>query len=577
MKKTAAWLAVHALEQLGIRYTFGIPGVHNTELYDELNNSRTIEPVLVTHEGCGAFMADAVSRVSTDTIGALAIVPAAGFTHAASGIGEAFLDGIPMLVISGGVRTDTGRRYQLHGIDLVALARPLTKAAFRVERHADVVPTIHEAYRIATTGVPGPVLVELPVNLQLFPGEAGDIPVWTAPPPPALPPMDAIREACDLLMQSSKPGIFVGWGARHATDEIAAIAEILQAPVSTTLQGLAAFPADHPLHAGFGFSPSAVPAARNAFEGCDALLAAGTRFGEIPTGSFAAVVPAALVHVDIDPQVFDANYPARVKLPGDAKAVLAAILAELRTRDARLRNTTLLQQIARDKEAYREAWRAHDSAGRVNPVRFFDELRRQMPADAITVLDDGNHTYLTAELFPMGRGGQLLTPTDFNAMGYAVPAAIGAKLARPERDVFAIVGDGCFRMTCMEIVTATSRGLGIAYFVFNDGHLSQIAQAQEMPYNRKPCTVLGEVDIEAVARAVGAEYVDMPNEGAIAGAIERARRACATGRPVIVDVAIDYSRRTAFTSGTTKSTFQRFPLRDRLRFAGRALVRKVTG
>ena len=129
----------------------------------------------------------------------------------------------------------------------------------------------------------------------------------------------------------------------------------------------------------------------------------------------------------------------------------------------------------------------------------------------------------------------------------------------------------------MEIVTATSRGLGIAYFVFNDGHLSQIAQAQEMPYNRKPCTVLGEVDIEAVARAVGAEYVDMPNEGAIAGAIERARRACATGRPVIVDVAIDYSRRTAFTSGTTKSTFQRFALRDRLRFAGRALVRKVTG
>ena len=577
MKKTAAWLAVHALEQLGVRYTFGIPGVHNTELYDELNNSASITPVLVTHEGGGAFMADGFSRASDGGVGVLAIVPAAGLTHAASGIGEAFLDGVPMLVITGGTRTDTGRRYQLHGIDQLAIARSFTKAAYRIERHADVVPTIFEAYRIATSGVPGPVLVELPVNLQLFPGDAGEVPKWVPAPAAAAPDEALIAEAADLLCNAKHPGLFVGWGARNAFEDMAAIAERLQAPVSTTLQGLCAFPGSHPLHAGFGFSPSAIPAARNAFQDCDAMLAVGTRFSEIPTGSFAARVPASLVHVDIDPQVFDANYPARVAIAGDAGVVLAALRREIERRAPKPASMAVRQQIARDKAAYLDEWRRHDAKGRVNPVRFFDELRRQMPADAVTVLDDGNHTFLTAELFSLGEGSRLLTPTDFNAMGYAVPAAIGAKLARPDREVFAIVGDGCFMMTCMEIVTAVTQGLGIAYFVFRDGHLSQIAQAQEMPYNRKPCTALGEVDFAALAAATGAAYVPMPDEPSIAGAIAEARRHAKSGRPVIVNVSIDYSKRTAFTSGTTKSTFRRFPFMDRMRFATRALLRKVKG
>ncbi|OGB25467.1 MAG: acetolactate synthase large subunit [Burkholderiales bacterium RIFCSPLOWO2_02_FULL_57_36] len=577
MKKTAAWLAVYAMEQLGIKFTFGIPGVHNTELYDELNNSKTVTPILVTHEGGAAFMADGVSRASTDTIGALAIVPAAGLTHASSGIGEAFLDGIPMLVFTGGIRTDTGKRFQLHEIDQLEIAKPITKAAFRILRHEDVVSTIFEAYRIATSGEPGPVLIELPVNLQLFPGEVGELPRWMPPSALAAPDPDLIRRAADVLLGAKKTGLFVGWGARMAIEEITAIAELLQAPVSTTLQGLASFPADHPLHVGFGFSPSAVPAARNAFQQCDAMLAVGTHFGEIPTGSFSAVVPPALVHVDINPDVFNANYPAHVAIAGDAKAVLSALLAELRSRGGRPVNSELQTQIARDKRAYREEWYAHDSKGRVNPARFFDELRRQMPDDAVTVLDDGNHTFLTAELFGLHRGARLLTPTDFNAMGYAVPAAIGAKLAQPEKEVFAIVGDGCFMMTCMEIVTAAANGLGVIYFIFHDGELSQIAQAQEIPYNRKPCTVLPGVNIEGIAMATGAAYIDMPNQSRIAPAISEARRLAQEGRPVIVDIAIDYTKRTAFTSGTAKSTFKRFPLSQRVRFAGRALLRKVTG
>ena len=157
-RTTAASLAVRALEEVGVTHTFGIPGVHNTELYDELDRSEKITPVLVTSEFNGGFMADAMSRVGSG-VGCLALVPAAGFTHAASGIGEAMLDGIPMLVITGGVRSDGEFGYQLHQMDQLELAKGLTKAAFRAERVADVPGMIHEAYRIATTGTPGPVLV----------------------------------------------------------------------------------------------------------------------------------------------------------------------------------------------------------------------------------------------------------------------------------------------------------------------------------------------------------------------------------------------------------------------------------
>jgi acetolactate synthase-1/2/3 large subunit len=188
MRKTGAQLLRYALEQVGVRFTFGIPGVHTTELYDELNASEHITPVLVTHEGGGAFMADAISR-TTDAPGTLLVVPAAGLTHAASGIAEAFLDGIPMLVISGGIRTDSGHRYQLHDIDQSALMKPITKAQFRLLRHQDVVPTLFEAVRIAYDGEPGPVYVEMPLNIAAFAGEVeGELPVFRPAAAPSLPP-----------------------------------------------------------------------------------------------------------------------------------------------------------------------------------------------------------------------------------------------------------------------------------------------------------------------------------------------------------------------------------------------------
>jgi acetolactate synthase-1/2/3 large subunit len=577
MKKNGAWMAVRALEALGIRYTFGIPGVHNTEIYDELNSSEQITPILVTHEGGASFMADGVSRTSDQT-GTLVIVPAAGATHAASGIGEAFLDGIPMLVICGGIRTDLDKKYQLHELDQHAFLKALTKASFLVRTHEEIVPTLFKAWEIAHSDEPGPVFVEIPVNLQMFPGEVAPL-----PPVPVIARNHRaagadFQRAAQMLMAAKKPAMFLGWGSRHAFDLTRAIAEHLQAPVATTLQGLSVFPGNHPLHVGFGFGAAAVPAARNAFADCDCMLAVGTRFAEIATGSYGVTVPSKLIHADINPKVFNANYPAAVALEGDAVAVLTALLEELRKAGAgRTANSELHARIQKDKQAYRDEWLGHDSQGKVNPALFFGALRGAVPDDAIAVVDDGNHTYLTAELFPVHQSKALIVPTDFNAMGYAVPASIGAKLVNPEREVFAIVGDGAFTMTCMEIVSATRLGLGIVYYVFHDGELSQIAQAQEIPFNRKPCTALGAIDFNGVAIATGAEYIKVENNEGVVAAIAKARETAAGGRCVIVDLIMDYSKRTAFTQGAVKTNFKRFPLAQRLRMVGRALKRKITG
>lgn len=578
MKKTGAWLVRYALEQMGIRFTFGIPGVHNTELYDELGKSELIKPVLVTHEAAGAFMADAVSRTSSHT-GTLVIVPAAGAAYASAGIGEAYLDGIPMLVISGGTRTDQPYKFQLHEMDQQNFLGEITKKTYKVMAHEDIVPTLFEAYQIANQGEPGPVFIEIPVNLQLFTGEVSALPQFHGLNEfTGIIEQGLINLAVDLLASAKKPGIFVGWGARDASLWLQKIASLLNAPVSTTLQGLSCFPASHPMHVGMGFGDYSVPAASNAFKECDCLLAVGTRFAEIPTGSFAADVPENLIHVDINPGVFNANYPAKVAIEGDAAAVLEKLWDGLQVAvPLDETDTELEREIQADKREYAQQWLRHDSGDRVNPYRFFSTLHEHMDHDGYVVVDDGNHTFLAAELLPVNRPKHFISPTDFNCMGYAVPAAIGAQFANRNQQVVAIVGDGAFTMTCMELVTAVSHNLGCIVFVFSDGELSQISQAQEVPYNRKTCSLLGKLDVSGVAKATGTEFIALDNNAQLDDVMNQAFELAAKHRPVLVDVRIDYSKRTRFTEGVLATNLKRFDLSTKARFVSRALLRKVTG
>ncbi|MDR2853523.1 MAG: thiamine pyrophosphate-binding protein [Burkholderiaceae bacterium] len=577
MHLTGAQLVRYALEQLGVRFTFGIPGVHNTEIYDQLASSSQMTPIRVTHEGNGAFMADAVSRTS-DEPGTLLIVPAAGTALAYAGIGEAFLDGIPMLVITGGVRTDHGFGYQLHEIDQLDMVRAITKGRWRVNTHADIVPTLFEAWRVATEGEPGPVFVEIPVNLQLFPGPVTELPPLPAFAAPPAPEAAAIEQAAALLAHAKRPGFFLGWGARDATAQAIALAERLNAPVATTLQGLSVFPENHPLHVGMGIGPAAVPAATHAFADCDVLLAVGNRFAEIATGSYGLEPRWKLIHIDLNPKVFNVNYPAQIAITADARLALDALLTALSSpacAPVAPVDQALRERIAQDKQKYLDEWLRHDSRGRVNPARFFQALRRRLADEAYLIADDGNHTFLVAELFPARRSKHVLSPTDFNCMGYCVPAAIGVKLTHPEAQVVGIVGDGAFLMTGLEIITAAEHRLGVVYYVFNDGELSQISQIQTLPYNRKTCSVLPEVRLRGIAEAVGAAYIEMRSDEDIERVIADADTRARGGQPVVVDVRIDYSKPARFNQGIIKTTFGRMDWNDKLRVLGRAAWRRV--
>jgi len=214
MKKSGAELAVFALEQIGVNHTFGIPGVHNTELYDALNSSKQITPILVTHEGGAAFMADAVSR-TTNSIGTLVVVPAAGITHAMSGIGEAFLDGIPMIIITGGVRRDSGKSYQLHQVDHKKLLSAIVKKVFLTQHHRDIIPGIYEAYEIATTGTPGPVFIEIPSNILMFKDEVEELSEYKIRSHKRPIDQMQIKQAANMLKQAEHPCLYIGWGAVH--------------------------------------------------------------------------------------------------------------------------------------------------------------------------------------------------------------------------------------------------------------------------------------------------------------------------------------------------------------------------
>src|SRR5699024_3555844 len=219
----------------------------------------------------------------------------------------------------------------------------------------------------------------------------------------------------------------------------------------------------------------------------------------------------------------------------DAAQVVPALLKEVRALQATAKQGQLAEQIKRDKQAYQQQWLQHKSTGRVNPARFFQVLRRQASDDTIVVADDGNHTYLVAELLPILGARRYISPTDFNAMGYCVPATIGAKLANPDTPVVGIVGDGALLMTGLEMLTAVQHQLGVVVFIFNDGELSQIAQAQQIPYNRKTCTVLHDFKVGALAEAVGAEFVAINSEADIDAGIKQALAHAAQNRRVYVD------------------------------------------
>jgi acetolactate synthase-1/2/3 large subunit len=573
MKRRGADVVVKALEDEGARFTFGIPGTHNIELYDALDRSERITPVLVTDEQGASFMADAVSR-SSDSIGVLNVVPGAGVSHALSGIAEAYMDTVPLVVLASGIRDDSGKAFQLHDIDQLAMLRPVTKAQLRVSAPGEIYPKVREAFALARAGAPGPVAVEVPANYYMLTQNIPDLRYHAADPEPPEPDPLLVEQATRLLADARHPAIYAGAGAIGARDALLQVAERLGAPVATTIQGKGVFPEHHPLWLWNGFGRSAPPFVRKVMDRCDALLAIGARFGEVATASYGLETPDNLIHVDIEPSVLNRNYPAKVAVTADAGRFLAALLERLETVGEKPgpRDDIVAGHAALAEK--RAAQRGAD--GRVGPAALFGALERHAGADAVYVTDSGNGTFLAMEHLRLDSPGRFLAPVDYSCMGFSVPGAVGAKIADPGRDVIALAGDGALLMTGLELLTAAAQRVAPVVFVLRDGELAQIAQFQNITLNTRTCSEVSGYSVEAFAAAANSDYLALMNDGeansVVAEVLERGRRG---DRPVVVEVAIDYGHKTFFTKGAVTTNFWRLPMGDRARLLGRALGRRM--
>ena len=571
MKMTGADIVVRALEDEDIPFTFGIPGTHNIELYDSLARSAKVRPILVTDEQSASFMADGVAR-SSGKLGVANVVPGAGLMHALSGVAEAYLDGIPMLVLACGIRRDTGKAYQLHAVDQQAIARPVTKAQFLIERGVDLYATIRRACRIARAAPAGPVFVEVPAEHYIFRHDVDLGAYREEPDPPQTAPSAGLEQARSLLAACRRPLLYIGLGAAGAGADLVALADRLQAPVATTFEGKGIFPESHPLWLWCGFGASAPPFVQKIAAGCDLTLAIGCRFSEVGTGSYGLEMPGKLVHVDIDPSSLDKNYRADLPLVADAARFVSALLTNLPPRPA---DPELREAIRAGHSKVWSGWDAPADAARVTPPQLLKAVQELLGPSAIYTTDSGNGTFLAVECLRLDRPRSFLAPIDYSCMGYAVPSALGAALACPGRPVVSLAGDGAFLMTGLELLTAAQLQLPLMVLLLRDRELAQIAQFQQTALGRKSCSELPDYDLPAFCRAVGVEHLLLAKNAEIEQVLGQARALTGANRPVVVEVAIDYSRKTYFTNGVVRVNFARLPWPDRLRMAVRALTRRM--
>jgi acetolactate synthase-1/2/3 large subunit len=376
-----------------------------------------------------------------------------------------------------------------------------------------------------------------------------------------------------MLQASRRPLLYLGLGSADAGADLVALAERLNAPVSTTFEGKSVFDEKHPLWLWCGFGNSAPPFAQKIAATCDLTLALGCRFSEVGTGSYGLQPQGKLIHVDIDPSVFGKNYPPDLAVVSDAARFVAALLPRLTPRPV---DEELRQDIRSGQEEVWKGWATPAASEKVYPPYLLKALQAAVGDDAIYTTDSGNGTFLAMECLRLQRPRSFLAPVDYSCMGYAVPAALGAALACPTRPVVALAGDGAFLMTGLELLTASQLGLPVMVLVLRDRELAQIAQFQQIALGRKSCSELPDYNLEGICSGVGVEYLAMQRNADVEAVLAKALDITRSGRPAVVEVAIDYSEKTYFTRGVVRTNLGRLPWPDRIRFVLRALGRRLT-
>lgn len=512
MKKTGSQILLECLQLEGVETLFGYPGGTVINLYDDLMDS-PINHILTRHEQAAVHAADAYAR-STGKVGVAIATSGPGATNTVTGIATAYMDSIPMVVITGQVPTPLIGNDAFQEADMVGITRPITKHNYLVRDIKDLARIVKQAFYIARTGRPGPVLIDLPKDIQVasttfnYPDKVelrGYKPTITPNP-------RQIDKAVEMMLEARKPVIYVGGGATlsDVDKDLLALAEALQAPVTTTLMGMSSFPKTHPLSLGM-LGMHGTFYANMAVTNSDLLIALGARFDDRVTGKIATFAPnAKIIHVDVDPTSIKKNVRVDLPVVGVLPKVLPAILEGLDKKTAVLEETVAETREWRDqvnewKEQHPMTYK--NTKTTIKPQYVIEKLCELTDDDAIITTEVGQHQMWTAQFYDFTVPRTFITSGGLGTMGFGLPAALGAQAAFPKRQVIDISGDGSFQMNSQELATLVQYRLPVKIIILNNNFLGMVRQWQQLFFDKRYSQTCMDLPIDFIklAQAYGAE------------------------------------------------------------------------
>ncbi|PIE20075.1 MAG: acetolactate synthase large subunit [Arachnia propionica] len=537
---TGAQILVESLERLGVEVAFGIPGGAILPAYDPLYDSK-IRHVLVRHEQGAGHAAEGYA-MSTGKVGVCIATSGPGATNLVTALGNAYMDSTPILAITGQVNASAIGTDAFQEADIRGIVMPITKHSFLVKKTEDIAATIARAYHIASTGRPGPVLVDIAKDALASKAryewvELPDLPGYK---PTINPHNRQIRSAAKLIAKAKRPVLYIGGGvmSAHASKELAEFVELTGIPVVTTLMARGVLPDSHPLNLGMPGMHGTV-ASVGALQKSDLLIAIGTRFDDRVTGKLDSFAPEAkVIHADIDPAEIGKNRAVDVPIVGDAKQTLQ-LLVEAMEKTPAPDCEAWRRTVTAMKDKYGPRW---DEApdGRLSPQEVIQRIGQLSPADTIWVAGVGQHQMWSAHFLPHEKPNKWLNSGGSGTMGFCVPAAMGAKVGNPDQVVWGIDGDGCFQMTNQELVTCALNNIPIKIAVINNNVLGMVRQWQTLFYGERysNTNLLSDTvpNFPMLAEAMGAVGLRATNEEEMDQAIEQAL--AINDRPVVIEFVV---------------------------------------
>ncbi|KAF5052882.1 Acetolactate synthase large subunit [anaerobic digester metagenome] len=541
MVLTGAQILMECLKREGVDLIFGFPGGAVIDIYDELPK-HPIRHILVRHEQAAVHAADGYARAS-GKVGVCLVTSGPGATNTVTGIATAYMDSIPLVVITGQVPTQLIGNDAFQEADIVGITRPCTKHNYLVKNVADLATTIKQAFYIARTGRPGPVLIDLPKNVvnavtEFSYPESISIRSYN---PNVNPNRKQLRKAAELIALSRQPVIYAGGGV-VSSDSAAALtrlAEEFHLPVTTTLMGLGAFPGDHPNWLGM-LGMHGTYTANMAINSCDVLVSVGARFDDRVTGRVNAFASRAkIIHIDIDPTSISKNVVVDVPIVADCKQGLEGLIEEvarIKGVDWKDKHSDWNASLAQMKSTYPLNYAKN--GGAIKPQWVVEKIYELSKGEAIISTEVGQNQMWAAQFYTYKKPRTLLTSGGLGTMGYGFPAAIGAQFAFPDRLVIDIAGDGSIQMNIQELATAVSYNVPVKIVILNNGYLGMVRQWQELFYKKNYCATCLHTnpDFVALAKAYGAAGYLVDKAEDLESTLEAA---FAYPGPVIVDVRVE--------------------------------------